>query len=183
MPTGQRPGCLAGWWRRCGSHGAVWRARDRLAMTLAEVPPHLRLAFGGVVPEIDSILDDELPRLEAEARFLRRYLSRVDAADLRQEVRRWERSVYAATDPELREVRERNLELAREHLMRVERLQAALARYQDQVSGLALAIDEMASRVAASRLEEPAEVEPELTRLRDDIGQMVAELAELSAGL
>lgn len=174
---------LQGLLRRHGAHGRVWRARDRLVATLDDVPPEQRLAFADVLPTLDSVLERELPRLSEQARFLRSYLSRVEPAEVRREVRHWERQVYAAGEPELRAVRERNLELARAQAERLDRLQAALQRYTDQMEGLALAVDEAASRIASSQIGDDGAVQPELQRLRQDLDSLAVELAELSSQL
>ena len=176
-----------GWLRRIlryrGIEGRIWLARDRLADVLADVPPAIRAAYGDVLPSIDALLAGELPRVREEADFLRRYLGQLDPADLRDQVKHWERMVYQAEDPALRQVRERNLGLAQTQEQRVGRLGAALQRYDDQLAGLALAIDETASRIAAARLEDSTAIGPELARLREDIDALADELAAIHASL
>lgn len=175
------------WLRRAlryrGLEGRIWLARDRLAEVLTDVPPAVRAAYGDVLPSIDALLDGELPRVRDEATFLRRYLGRQDQAALREQVKHWERQVYQAEDPGLRAVRQRNLELAQAQEQRIGRLTAALQRSDDQLAGLALAIEETASRIAAARLEGPSSIGPELQRLRDDIDALADELEAIHAGL
>jgi len=175
------------WLRRAlryrGLEGRIWMARDRLAELLSDVPPAVRAAYGDVLPSIDALLDGELPRVRSEASFLRRYLGSLDPAALREQVKHWERQVYQADDPALRAVRQRNLELAQAQEQRIVRLTAALQRSDDQLAGLALAIEETASRIAAARLEGSSNIGPELARLRDDIDALADELAEIHAGL
>lgn len=169
--------------RSFGSQGSIWRARARLERTLADCPPSRRLSFGDVLPALDALLDSALPRLTSHAEFLRRYLNRVDLDEAREAVRRWEREVVRSPDAETRAVRERNLELACAQLERIETLTATLDRYQDQLDGLALAIDEVASRIAAARLDETVDTRSSMDRLRHDIDRLAGELAELEGAL
>lgn len=159
--------------------GRLRRARAQLARTLAETPPDHRAGFQDVLPQIDALLADQLPRLQVEARFLRRYLQRQDAGELRREARHWERALAEADEPGLRAVRRRNLELAQTQLQRVEQLSAVLQRYEDQVAGLVLAIDEAAGRIAAARTGHAPDLAPDLARLRQDIDALATELADL----
>lgn len=178
---------VLGWLRellqRFGPHGDVWRARDRLARTLAEVGPAERAAFSDVLPALEAVLEVELPRLDRQAGFLRRYLNRARSREAQAEVRRWEHELYATDDPALRAVRQQNFELAREQLSRIERLEVALARYNDQVSGLVLAIDEAASRIALAGVTGADDAPPEIERLRGEIEELASDLADLNAEL
>ncbi len=176
-----------GWLRRTlrylGIEGRIWQARDRLAAVVRDLPPAVRAAYGDVLPSLDLLLEGELPRMRDEAAFLRRYLGKVDQDELRRQVRHWEREVHRADDAALRAVRKRNLELAQAQQQRVGRLGAALQRYDEQLAGLALAIDETASRIAAARLEGGSSIGPELQRLREEIDALADELAAIHASL
>ncbi|MBI2299119.1 MAG: hypothetical protein HYU66_09300 [Armatimonadetes bacterium] len=177
----RRAGWLERWSRRLGPHGAVWRARDHLETTLLDSAPDTRGLFHDLLPAIDALLAEQLPQLAREAATLERFLARVDVTALEAAARKWERSLSTTADPALREVRQGNLELAREQLARVRRIQTAVQRYHDRLAGMALAVDEAASRVAAFGIGEESRIEPELQRLRGEIEELTRELADLSA--
>lgn len=155
------------------------RAREvaaRIQRLLPECDPQHPSALH---QELEELVERRLPTALDRQRKLLEHLGSRSAADLVKEERDLSRKLGSSMDPELRTLLKRNLDLLRERIVTLERLELASRKADAQIRAVLINLEAFEDRLVASEYGKVAGADLQIEALVEDVKLLEAAYDEL----
>lgn len=136
--------------------------------------------YGPVLEQIGEVVKTRLPRLVETRERLAEYLHRKNPASLQREVNALKAELARTSDPQLRQLVEKNLRLALAGLDTQEQMQLVHDRTCAQIRNVVLTLERLEDRVVTANLaSHQGDVAPQLESMLADVDALEAEFRKL----